>query len=95
MGFIMELAQEMVKEEERLSKYFTKAVSYLRTGDLSGDLCLNCGSFMIIDKIASPVDSGVRFVNKLTGKKPWTVVCPECGREERYISYHKNASAYR
>lgn len=71
------------------------AMSYVRTGELSGDICFICGALMIIDKSSIPIGDGMKLVNEKTGRKPWTVVCPECGREEYYISHYKNGSAYR
>lgn len=57
---------------------------YSKTGDLSGDICLNCGALMIIDKNRKRhKDSS----GKVVSINRWTVRCQTCGREKDFSSY--------
>jgi len=71
----------------------TAGYGYVKSGELSGDLCYVCGGFMIMNKTQHKDD---KFVSdSRTGKKIWTVRCQDCGREVPFISYNHDASAYR
>ena len=52
---------------------------YLRTGDETGDMCYDCGSFLKIDK---------------TGSGSWSLYC-SCGRVLPFISNAYNDSAFK
>lgn len=79
-----------------MAKYLHSPVRFAKTGELSGDLCIKCGGFMIIDKTQNEYcGKNVRFKNKDTNRYMWTVRCQECGRETDYVSHADNESAYR
>jgi len=82
----------MAKTKYRRELVETSGYRYNRTGDLSGDLCSKCGSFMILEKRMREVKD--RFDRK-SKKIVWTLICQDCRREVPYISNTYDMSAYK
>lgn len=61
---------------------------YVKSGELSGDLCFICHSFMVMNKTKHKS-------KRYNGKHGWTVYCQTCGREVEFVSYTEDNSAYR
>jgi len=72
------------------------AITKVRSGELSGDLCVVCGGFMVFDKSNRKVKVGSKFTShRFSDRKKWTIYCLDCGREVLYVPHYKDQSAYR
>ncbi len=63
--------------------------SRIKSGELSGDLCSRCGSFMIIEKRGKKVTD--RF-GRVKFKIVWSLICQDC---RRTIPFNIGPSAYK
>ena len=71
------------------------AMTKVRSGELSGDLCIVCGGFMIMDKSCRKVKKDSKFTRRGSDRKKWTVRCQDCGREVLYVPHYRDQSAYK
>jgi len=78
----------MLRHKPRQWWKSTSGYRYVKTGEISGDLCSVCHSFMVMNKTKHKS----RGYN---GRIGWTVYCQNCGREVEFVSYRYDPSAYR
>lgn len=78
--------------------YSSNGYMYLKTGDMSGDLCKRCDTPMIIDKSVKEFEKYISLLEiKKVRKVKWTLRCQGCGREVDFVSNNSygHYSAYK
>lgn len=80
------MPREPTKKQRRSS--WIPSYRYVKSGELSGDLCFICHSFMVMNKTKHKSKG-------YDGGHGWSVYCQTCGREVEFVSYIANPSAYR
>lgn len=76
------------KPIQKRRKRIISGYNSVKSGELSGDLCFICHSFMVMNKTRHKS-------KKYDGRLGWTVYCQTCGREVEFVSCIENRSVYR